>query len=223
MHVPCIFILFVLQPTNAQKYITIFSLYAMFTPICFDTSMSSSGSFKNLYFATLHQFLELKLLKLQFHKIIRRKLFGHHWVIQYSPRNVTISFERSVFMWLHIQYFVTVICVLVWHVTRYCNIIQTILYYSMMTNNFYLIILWNCNLNSFNSENWCNIAKYKFLKLPEDDTEVSKHVGVNIVYRGNIVIYICTLVGCNTNFYSVWPLFSTATLIFLIMGMSESI
>jgi hypothetical protein len=126
-------ILFLLQPTNTQIYITIFSLYIMFTPTCFDTSVSSSGSFKNLYFAMLHQFLELKLLKLQVHKIVTQKLFGYHWVIQYSLCDVTISFERSVFMWLHIQSFVTVLCVLVWHITRYCNIIQTILYYSMMT------------------------------------------------------------------------------------------
>jgi len=30
-------------------------------------------------------------------------------------------------------------------------------------------------------ENLCDLAKYKFLKLREDDTEVSKHVGVNII------------------------------------------
>ena len=38
--------LFLLQPTIAQICITIFSLYIMFTPTCFDTSVSSSGSFK---------------------------------------------------------------------------------------------------------------------------------------------------------------------------------
>jgi hypothetical protein len=112
-----IFILFVLQPTNAQIYITIFSLYIMFIPTCFNSSVSSSGSLKNLYFAMVHQLLELQLLKLQLHKIIRWKLFGCHWVIQYSLCNITISFERSVFMWLHIQSLVTVLCVLVWHVT----------------------------------------------------------------------------------------------------------
>jgi len=37
------------------------------------------------------------------------------------------------------------------------------------------------------------------VKLLEDDTEVSKHVGVGIIYRENIVIYICGLVGCITN------------------------
>jgi hypothetical protein len=31
--------------------------------------------FQNLYFAKLYQFLELKLLKLQFHKIIRLKYY----------------------------------------------------------------------------------------------------------------------------------------------------
>ena len=30
-------------------------------------------------------------------------------------------------------------------------------------------------------------------------TQVSKHVGVNIIYRENIVILICILVGCNKN------------------------
>jgi hypothetical protein len=35
------------------------------------------------------------------------------------------------------------------------------------SNNFNLIILWNCCFNSFNLNNVCNLAKYKFLKLPE--------------------------------------------------------
>jgi phosphorylcholine metabolism protein LicD len=48
------------------------------------------------------------------------------------------------------------------------------------------------------SKNLCNLAKYKFLKLCEDDTEVSKHVGVNII-RENIVIDVCALVGYNKN------------------------
>jgi cytochrome c oxidase assembly factor CtaG len=46
MHVPFIFVLFLLQPINAQIYITVFSLSIVFTPTCFDTSVSSSGSFK---------------------------------------------------------------------------------------------------------------------------------------------------------------------------------
>jgi len=33
----------------------------------------------------------------------------------------------------------------------------------------------SCELN-----NLCDLTKYKFLKLPEDDKKVSKHVGVNI-------------------------------------------
>ena len=37
-----LYILFLLQPTNAQIYITIFSLYIMFTLTCFETSMSLS-------------------------------------------------------------------------------------------------------------------------------------------------------------------------------------
>ena len=31
---------------------------------------------------------------------------------------------------------------------------------------------------------------YKFLKLPEDDTELSKHVGMKIIYRNNFVMHI---------------------------------
>ena len=46
MHIPRIFILRLLQPTNAQISITIFSLSIMFTPTCLDTCVSSSGSFK---------------------------------------------------------------------------------------------------------------------------------------------------------------------------------
>ena len=38
--------MFLLQPTNAQIYIIILSLYIMFTATCFDTSVSSSESFK---------------------------------------------------------------------------------------------------------------------------------------------------------------------------------
>ena len=36
-------------------------------------------------------FLKLKLLKLQFHKIIRLKLHGRRWVIQYSQCDVTLA------------------------------------------------------------------------------------------------------------------------------------
>jgi len=42
-------------------------------------------------------------------------------------------------------------------------------------------------------------SEVQVLKFPDDDTEVSKHVGVNIISRENIVIYICALVGCNKN------------------------
>ena len=37
------------------------------------------------------------------------------------------------------------------------------------------------------------------MKIPEDDTEMSKHVGVNIIYRDSVVMYICALVGFNKN------------------------
>ena len=38
-------LLFLLQPTNEPLYITTVSLYIIYTPTCFDSSMSSSGSF----------------------------------------------------------------------------------------------------------------------------------------------------------------------------------
>jgi hypothetical protein len=51
MHVMCIFILFLLQPTNARAHthtqtyiITLLSLHIILTPTCFDTSVSSLGS-----------------------------------------------------------------------------------------------------------------------------------------------------------------------------------
>ena len=99
-----------------HENITIFSLYIMFTPTCFDTSVSSSGSLKNLSFVKLHKFFKLKLLKLQFHKIIRLKLFGCRWVIQYSFCNITISCESKVYMWLHILSLVTVAEKILWYI-----------------------------------------------------------------------------------------------------------
>jgi hypothetical protein len=39
------------------------------------------------------------------------------------------------------------------------------------------MILWNCNFNSFNFKNLCNID----VKLPDDDTKMSKHVAVYII------------------------------------------
>jgi hypothetical protein len=73
MHVPCFFSLFLFQPTNAQIYITTPPLYIRYTHTCFDITVSSSGSFKNLCLTKLHKFLKLWLLKLWFHKIIRLK------------------------------------------------------------------------------------------------------------------------------------------------------
>ena len=35
-------------------------------------------------------------------------------------------------------------------------------------------------LNILNIETLCNVARQTFFKFPEDDTEKSKHVGVNI-------------------------------------------
>ena len=59
--------------------------------------------FQSLYFAKLHNFLELKLLKLQSHKIIRLKYYLAITVIQYRLCEVTVSCKSSVFMWLNIQ------------------------------------------------------------------------------------------------------------------------
>jgi len=71
---------FLFQLSNAPTYITTLSLYIMFTPTCFDISVSSSGSFKKLCLAKLQNFLKLRMLKLKFHKIITLKyikiLFG---------------------------------------------------------------------------------------------------------------------------------------------------
>ena len=36
----------------------------MFIPTCFDTTVSYSGSVKNLYFAKFHKFSKLKLFKI---------------------------------------------------------------------------------------------------------------------------------------------------------------
>jgi hypothetical protein len=44
---------------------------------------------------------------------------------------------------------------------------------------FNLLILWNCNFNSHNFKNSCNLMRHKFLKLAEDNAEMSKHVRVS--------------------------------------------
>ena len=46
----------------------------MFIPTCFNTCVILR-ELRNLYFAKLHKSLDLKLLKLQFHKIIRLKYY----------------------------------------------------------------------------------------------------------------------------------------------------
>jgi hypothetical protein len=58
----------------------------------------------------------------------------------------------------------TVVYVLVWHVLSWCG-------YRAMRH----VILLHC------FKNLHKLALYKFLKLTEDDTEVSKHVRVNII------------------------------------------
>jgi len=37
------------------------------------------------------------------------------------------------------------------------------------------------------------------VKIPEDETEMSKHVGESIMQRDSAVMYICALVGCDKN------------------------
>jgi len=67
------------------------------------------------------------------------------------------------------------------------------------SSNCNLVILWNYNFNSVNFKSLCILAKYKFFKLPEDDTDVSKHVEVSIIQRENIVKHIFSLISCNKN------------------------
>jgi hypothetical protein len=53
MHVPRIFMLFLLQATDAQIYITIYPVYIIFTLTRFDTSLSSSGYSNKPHFLLL--------------------------------------------------------------------------------------------------------------------------------------------------------------------------
>jgi hypothetical protein len=69
MHVTCIVILFLLQPTNAQIYVTIYYLYIMLNPTCFDTSFSSSGSSKTCT-TLIYINIKYKFVRKHFHKII---------------------------------------------------------------------------------------------------------------------------------------------------------
>jgi hypothetical protein len=46
---------------------------------------------------------------------------------------------------------------------------------------FNLIIIRNCNFNSLNFKNLLNLAWHKFFKMHEDDTVMSKLIGVNII------------------------------------------
>jgi len=148
MHVPCFVLLFLFQPTNTQIYITTLYLYIIFTLTCFDISVLSSGRFKIFCLAKFRRFLRLRLLKLQFHKIL--------------------------------------------------------IYFN-------LIILCNCTFNSLNIKNLPNLARRKMLKLPEDDTEMSKHTRVNIIWRYSVVIYICVLVCWNKN--NRWILYTKKSLV----------
>ena len=61
-------LLFLLQPTNAQLYITTLFLYIIYTATCFDIFMSSSGSFTFVPCQGTYFFFKLELLKSLFHK-----------------------------------------------------------------------------------------------------------------------------------------------------------
>ena len=76
------------QPTNTQIYITTLYLYIMFTPTCFDISVSSSRSFNNVRLAKLRKLLIIRLLKLQLHKIIRLNCINVLWNCNFNSLNI---------------------------------------------------------------------------------------------------------------------------------------
>jgi hypothetical protein len=43
------------------------------------------------------------------------------------------------------------------------------------------------------------------IKLPDDDTEMSKHVAVYIIQRDTVVIHNCALAGCNKTKLNTFP------------------
>jgi len=101
-----------------RKYHNIFSLYNVH-PYMFRLSMPLyhlQGVSKTCPSLSYISSSNQKLLKLQFHKIIRLKLFGCRWVIQYSFCNITISYESKVCMWLHILSLVTVAEKILWYI-----------------------------------------------------------------------------------------------------------
>jgi cytochrome c oxidase assembly factor CtaG len=57
-------VLFLLQPTNAQLYITTASLYIIYTAACFDISMSSSGCFTFMP-CSVTEILKIEVVKIK--------------------------------------------------------------------------------------------------------------------------------------------------------------
>jgi hypothetical protein len=123
MHVPWSLVWFLLH-----RYISIFfSLYNAHSCM-FRHLYVILREVQNLYFAKLHKFLKLKLLKLHFNQIIGFKyyLLGR-WVVVCSVCDVTISCDGRVFMWLHIHlwyiyiYIYIYICVCVCTLVGYNN------------------------------------------------------------------------------------------------------
>jgi len=75
-----------------------------------------------LCLANLHKFLKLKLLKLQFHKIIKI-LFSH---VYNKICSMLYSYTSSVYLWLHIQSAINM-DVIVWMCRYYIMDITNIL------------------------------------------------------------------------------------------------
>jgi hypothetical protein len=63
-----VFIIVFITTNNRTINITTVFLYVIYTPKCFDMSVTSSGSF-HLCLAKLHKFLKWKVLESQFHNI----------------------------------------------------------------------------------------------------------------------------------------------------------
>ena len=71
------------------------SLYIIHAPTCFDIYMSSSGSTTSApYLVT--RILEMRLLKLQFNKLIK--------ILVVFIIKSTVSYASSVYLWLHLYW-----------------------------------------------------------------------------------------------------------------------
>jgi hypothetical protein len=64
----------------------------------------------------------------------------------------------------------------------------------------YLVILLSCNINNFN--NFVTLAS-TMLRLPEDDADAYKHVGVLMIYK-----ICCAFVGLDNKLYTMHGVYS---------------